>query len=166
MEAIGKIIGSHGVKGHIVLEHTLKQNVDHAQWDALMVELLPNSKIPFFIEKLQIQTNNTLLIKLEEINSPEDAKEVLQKNVFLSPNAKVDIQSVKVEVDNYIGYTLYDKDKEVGIIDNILNPKTNPLFIIHENTDNELLVPANEELIMEVKRKDKKVIANIPLGLL
>jgi len=166
MQSIGKITGSHGVKGHVVFEHKLKNEVDILRWDALMIELLPDSRIPFFIENIKKQTATSYLIKFEEIHSPEDAKQILQKNVYGSPNVAVQEVQLSVDPDSYIGYTLFDKEKKVGIIDNILNPKTNPLFIIHENSENELLIPANEELILEVKPSEKLIISNLPEGLL
>jgi len=166
LETIGKITGSHGVRGDIVFEHKLKGYVDLKEWDALIIELLPESKIPFFIEKTKWQSDTSFLIKLEEINSPEDAKAILQKDVYLSPNVALAEKAIVQEADNYIGYTLYDKEKKVGIIDNILNPKTNPLFILFENTDKEVLIPANEELIIEVDKKEQKVIMAIPDGLI
>jgi 16S rRNA processing protein RimM len=166
MQSIGKITGAHGVKGQVVFEHQLSDSVSVNSWDALLIELLPDSQIPFFIENIKKQSNSSYLVKFEEIHSPEDAKEILQKNVYLSPNVREEEIKITVEADSYIGYTLFDNEKKVGIIDNILNPKTNPLFIIHENSENELLIPANEELFVEIKTAEKIVIADLPEGLL
>ena len=166
MESIGKIIGTHGVKGLVVLEHQLTGELQQNSWDALLIELLPESRIPFFIESVKKQSNTSLLIKLEEINSPEDAKEILQKQVYLSPNAEPLESTLTTQADNYIGYTLFDKERELGIIDNILNPRTNPLFILFEHGENETLIPANKELIISVDSDKKQVIADLPEGLI
>jgi 16S rRNA processing protein RimM len=166
MQSIGKIMRAHGVKGQVVFEHQLSDSASVNSWDALLIELLPQSQIPFFIENIKKQSNSSYLVKFEEIHSPEDAKEILQKNVYLSPNVREEEIKITVEADSYIGYTLFDNEKKVGIIDNILNPKTNPLFIIHENSENELLIPANEELFVEIKTAEKIVIADLPEGLL
>ena len=165
MDSIGKIIGTHGVKGLVVLEHNLMGDINYDHWDAIMIELLPGSKIPFFIESIKKQSSTLFLIKLEEIHSPEGSKEIIQKNVFLSPNVEAENLVTKTQTDHYIGFTLYNKDVEIGRIDNILNPKTNPLFILFENQENELLIPANEELITSVDKTNKKIIANLPEGL-
>jgi 16S rRNA processing protein RimM len=166
LDVIGKITGTHGVKGLVVFEHQLTGKIDTASWDALMIELLPNSRIPFFISNIKKQSPSSFLIKFEEIDSPESAKEILQKNVFLSPNAITENAQVTQTADSYIGYTLFDKENKIGTIDNILNPKTNPLFIIFENKENELLIPANEELIRSVQHEEKNIIADLPEGLL
>ncbi len=166
MELIGKILSAHGVKGEVIFEHNLMSETSFETWDALMIELLSDSHIPFFIEKIKPHSETSCLVKLEEINSPEAAQQIVQKNVFLSPNVLVDKVVVKKVADSYIGFMLYDKEKMVGIIDNILNPKTNPLFIINDGAENELLIPANEELIIEIKMKEKIIVADVPNGLL
>lgn len=166
MQLIGKILSTHGVKGQVIFEHTLKNYSDFISWDALLIELLPGSQIPFFIEDIKKQQDNSCLVKLEEYDAPEATHEIMGKNVYLSPNidaSKIDTPTV---ADSFIGYTLFSDEKEVGRVDNILNPKTNPLFIIHEDTDNELLIPANEELILEIDIKAKKIVLEIADGLL
>ncbi len=165
-EAIGKITGTHGVKGEVVLEHELTGTLDAENWDALMIELLPNSRIPFFIFSIKKQSSSSLLVRFEEINSPEEATEILQKDVYLSPNIQTSFIEKKVTVDDYIGYTLFDKEKRIGLIDNILNPKTNPLFIIGDGTENELLIPANKELFLNIDPVKKTISIRIPNGLL
>ena len=100
---------------------------------------------PTWAKKLGVSLD-TLLVS--QPSSGEEAMQIVQKNVFLSPNVnKNDIEEIAA-AESYIGYTLFDKEAEVGKIDNILNPKTNPLFIINEDAENELLIPANEELII------------------
>lgn len=153
------------MRGDVVFEHKLKTDASLAGWDALLIELLPGSKIPFFIEKAKRQSDTSFIIKLEEISSPEDAKEILQKDVYLSPNVALQKVEVNRTADNYIGYLLFNGKEEIGTIDNILNPKTNPLFILFEDTDKELLIPANEELILEVIHEGQKVIMELPEGL-
>ena len=165
-EVIGKITGSHGVRGDVVFEHQLSGKINTDSWDALMIELLPKSYIPFFIANLKKQSDTSFLVKFEEINSPEDASEILQKNVLLSPNAQAASVEIKTPADDYIGYTLFDRETEIGNIDNILNPNTNPLFIINDGKENELLIPANKELILKVDKGAKNIWLEIPEGLL
>ena len=166
MKPIGKILSTHGVKGYIIAEHTLKNFSSFEEWDALMVELLPGSRIPFFIKEIKKLNENGLLVKLEEIHSPEAANEILGKNIYLSPNADATKIEVNTSAKSYIGYTLFDNKKEIGIIDNILNPDSNPLFLLHEGTENELLIPANEELILNLNHDEKIVYMNMPDGLI
>lgn len=164
-ELIGKITGSHGVRGDVVFEHKMDGSIDTSGWDALMIELLPGSRIPFFIEKIKLQSVTSYLVKFEEINSPEEAKDILQLDVYLSPNVKRESIEVKTSSDSYIGFALFDNETKVGIIDNILNPNANPLFIINEDKENELLIPANKELIVKVDFDNKKLITDLPEGL-
>ena len=166
MIRIGKIVKIHGVKGHVLFEHSLKESSDFDQWDALMIELLPTSYIPFFIEEVREFADNHLLVKLEEINSPEEAKSILQKDVFASPNIEIEEDEVETDILSLIGFTLYDGESKVGIIDNLLNPNLSPLFILNEDKENEILIPANEELIVSIDLSKKEIIMELPEGLI
>jgi 16S rRNA processing protein RimM len=162
---IGKLIKVHGVHGHLIADHNLITNIDFGSWDALMIELNPGSFIPYFIEEISEQSPTSFKIKLETIDNPECAKLLTQKNIYASPSMKINTEEVKVEADSFIGYTLYDNDTKVGTIENLLNPALSPLFIINEHTDNEILIPANEELFVSVDRDTLPLIMDLPQGL-
>lgn len=165
MTPIGTITNVHGVNGEFILEHYLDARTNVNTWDALMIELLAGSYIPFFISSAKKLTATTWKIKLEEINSPEEAKELIHKKVYPSPNIHV-MPLVEKQIHHLIHYTIIYKDQPVGKIDNILNPNIHPIFIIHEGEKNELLIPANEQLIQEINHDKKEVIMNLPYGLL
>lgn len=163
---IGKIVKIHGVKGHVIFEHTLKESSDFDNWDALMIELHPKSYIPFFIEEIREFSDKNLLVKVEEINSPEEAKSILQKEVYASPNVEIEEDEVETDIISLIGFTLYDGENKVGMIENLLNPNLSPLFILNEDKENEILIPANEELIVSIDCLKKEIIMKLPEGLI
>ena len=164
MTAIGKITGPHGVNGECIFEHYLAEDINVLKWDALVIELFAGSYIPFFIEGGKRINSTAWRLKLEEINSPEEVKQILQKDVYPSPNVTVN-PIVKKSMDNLIGFTIINESNPIGKIDNILNPNTNPLFIVFEGQENELLIPANKELINEINHESKEVYMTLPEGL-
>ena len=165
MIKIGKLIKVHGVQGHLIADHTLKTETDFSSWDALMVELNTDSFIPFFIEEIKEHSPTSFKVKLESIDNPEKAKELTQRNIYASPNVTIKTEEINIDPDSFIGFTLYDNDKKVGIIENLLNPKLSPLFIINENSKEEILIPANEELFVSVDRDTSTLVMDLPEGL-
>jgi len=162
---IGKLIKVHGVQGHLIADHTLKAQTDFGSWDALMVELNTDSFIPFFIEEIKEHSPTSFKVKLAEINSPEAAKALTQKSIYASPNVTIQDEEIKIDPDSFIGFKLFDNNKEVGVINNLLNPTLSPLFIINENSENEILIPANEELFVSVDRDNATLVMDLPEGL-
>lgn len=164
MQRIGKITGIHGLGGEIVLHHQLKRNTRFDQWDCLMVELNPGSYIPFFIQDIRSTMPDECICKLEEINNREEAKLVLNKPVYSSINYSVDTV-VNHTLQQYKGFVVYDGDLEVGPVLDTIVSTLNPMFVVLYQ-GREVLLPSSHELIRQVQQAERKIIMDLPEGLL
>ncbi len=163
LQRIGKINKSHGVKGDIIITHNIIIPAKKIDWDAFMIELQPNSFIPFFIEEIRIANDKELICKFEEINSREKVNELLNKNVYASPNF-----SVIQQTDNYnnlVNFEIYNNEEKIGKICSILSHGKIELFEVAYQ-DKEILIPAQKELILKIDEENNIVYMNLPEGLL
>lgn len=164
MQRIGKIVAAHGIKGDVIIAHEVVPPLQTATWDCLMIELNPNSYIPFFIESIEETTEGELICKLEEINAREETRSVLNKAVFTSIN-----YTVKTESENgfgqYIGFTIYNGNTKAGVIDDILEGGAQLLFQVNYQEHN-VLIPAVEVFITKIDVSKKIIHMNLPEGLL
>lgn len=163
MQRIGKINKSHGVKGEIIISHNIIIPTKKISWDAFMIELNPNSFIPFFIEEIRIANDKELICKFEEINSREEVNELLNKNVYASPNFKVE-QHLN-DFSTLVDFIIYDNDEKIGNITSILSHGKIELFEVNYQ-DKEILIPAQKELILKIDVENNIVYMNLPEGLL
>jgi 16S rRNA processing protein RimM len=165
MTLIGKITSVHGVKGDIVLSHQLPLDFDTDLLDAIMIELNPNSFIPFFIKEKKETHDDEMLLTLEEIDNREEAKKILNKNVFAPPTLKIEIKNGNRWTD-LIGFSLYDQNNlEIGkIADVYINGDQILLAVIYK--EDEILIPISDELILANEPKQKKITLEIADGLL
>lgn len=165
MTLIGKITSAHGVKGDIILSHQLPLDFDTNLLDAIMIELNPKSYIPFFIKEKKETHDDEMILTLEEIDNREEAKKILNKNVFAPPTLKIEISNGNRWTD-LIGFSLYDHNKlEIGKIEDVYINGQQILLVVHYNND-EILVPISDELILENNSKHKKITIEIADGLL
>jgi len=164
MELIGKIIGIHGLKGEITFSHHLKKNTRFNTWDCLMIEINPNSYIPFFIEDIKSSSATECICKFEEINSREDAKSILNKLIYSSINYT--IESIKtINLQQYLGYHIYDGDQLIGEIIEAIENKMNNMFLVNYQ-GKEVLLPSQHDLIKAIDTKNRTIQMIIPEGLL
>jgi len=166
---IGYIVKSHKLNGavKIILD-------DYALLEAstpkhLFIET-NSTTLPFFIEKLEAIGNNELIVKFEELDSKESVAGLKGKGIFID-ESKAGHQSFKKikQVDdelNLFGYDLFDdKNNFIAKIEAVYFVPNNPLVaILIENE--EVLLPLNEKLIVDINNKQKKVCLKIPEGLL
>ena len=165
MTLIGKITSAHGVKGDIILSHQLPLDFDTDLLDAIMIELNPKSYIPFFIKEKKETHDDEMILTLEEIDNREEAKKILNKNVFASPTLKIEINNGNQWTD-LIGFRLYDQNKlDIGKIEDVYINGQQILLVVQYKND-EILVPISDELILENDSKQKKITLEIADGLL
>jgi len=165
MTLIGKITSAHGVKGDIILSHQLPLDFDTDLLDTIMIELNPKSYIPFFIKEKKETHDDEMILTLEEIDNREEAKKILNKNVFAPPTLKIEINNGNQWTD-LIGFRLYDQNKlEIGKIEDVYINGQQILLVVQYKND-EILVPISDELILENDSKQKKITLEIADGLL
>jgi len=165
MTLIGKITSAHGIKGDIILSHQLPLDFDTDLLDAIMIELNPKSYIPFFIKEKKETHDDEMILTLEEIDNREEAKKILNKNVFAPPTLKIEI-NIGNQWTDLIGFRLYDQNKlEIGKIEDVYINGQQILLVVQYKND-EILVPISDELIVENDSKQKKITLEIADGLL
>ncbi len=165
MIQIGKIRSLHGVNGEVVLEHQLPDNFDIDELDTIMIELLPQSFIPFFIEEMNVISKTEIILKLEEYDDRNKAIEILNKKVYAPPGLEIDMSSEN-EWAGLIGCELHDQDHHlVGTIHDILMNGKQLLLDVH-SPKKDYLIPFSDELVIDFNPTQKILQLHIAEGLL
>jgi 16S rRNA processing protein RimM len=162
---VGKIIGTHGFKGDLVLAHSLSSPKEFMDWEAIMLSWNEGSYIPYFIEKVKPTSNNEIHIKLEDVNDLETAKTFTQAIVFASPLVKVkSLQRNKS--DSLIGY--FVNDRTLGNLGQIINVKNSvgQDFLEVGYKGKSLLIPVVDTFINKVSPEKNTIIVTLPDGYL
>ena len=139
---IGQFAKPHGIKGELSLV-TNSDVLEDAE-DPYIVCEMDGILVPFFVEDFRYKTDTVVLVKLEDVNSEEDARMFVGKEVFYPLDA-VDEEDLVGDMtwDSFIGYTVTDVQK-----------------------GEELLIPAVEELITEADHEARSLTVSLPEGLI
>lgn len=165
MKEIGKIVSVHGVEGDLVIAHHISNQKSIYDLSNLLVEVWTNSFIPFFIEEINGVTDNNVCVKFEEINSREEAKNLLNKKVYLFDGNNTAI-TIGEEWDFLSGYQILDQDeKPIGLVKNII---TNGPQVLLEVRYKEKLIqlPLHQDLLIELNKEKTTLQIEIADGLL
>ena len=159
---IGRIGKAHGVKGEVsfMFDDDVFDRVDA---DYLVLEL-DGILVPFFMEEYRFRSDSTALVKFEDIDTQDRARELTNCDVyFLRSQADSD------EGDGYTwayftGFDLVDatSGKHVGRIASIDDSTANVLFCLDDGT----LIPAAEDLITSIDHDRRQIVMQLPEGLL
>ncbi len=162
---LGYIAKLHGFKGEVSLFLDVTNPDDYASLDAFYIEI--NQQLtPFFVESFQLKNKGFAAVKLEGVNTENDAKVLLRKSCYLPISLLPELDDMHFYDHEVIGFKVIDKlYGEAGILEQVIDLSVNPLLQIMKN-DKEVLVPFVEGLIQLVDRKNKTLHILAPAGLI
>lgn len=161
---IGKIAASFGTNGEVIVTHALGKKSNFKDVEVLFVEETKGSKLPYFIEKAKAKTTDESYLKLEGINSKEATKKLLGKPIWLTEEDARKL-SAKQSSIGLIGYHVFDEENEIGAVIEVIEQPHQTLLNV-EYKCKEVYIPMHEDNIIQVQHAKKKIVLEIPDGLL
>jgi 16S rRNA processing protein RimM len=162
--SIGKIVGSHGLAGEVVLEHALGKKTDLKGLETIFIEERKGSFLPYFVQSGKAKNESETYLKLEGFNTKESARRLNQKGVWLLKE-DFDKHASKSSPISLLGYMMINEGKEIGeVIEVIEQPMQVLCKIMYYG--NEALIPLHEESLDKIDKKKKQVHVTLPEGLL
>lgn len=159
----------HGKEGSLVVKLDVDNPAFYKKLESVFIQLnkLDNELIPFFISSTQLSNNDSLILKIEDINDVEQAKAMVGKEVFLPLEFLPPLSGNKFYFHEVIGFTVNDKTKgEIGTIQQVLDYPQQAILEIIDNSQNEILIPITDEIVLDVNRQEKTIQINAPEGLI
>ena len=106
--------------------------------------------------------NNGILMKFENINTPEDAKLLNGKLLTVSKAEAAPLNEGEYYVFDIIGLTVYDTQGEVlGEVRNILQTGSNDVYEVKDGEGREILIPALKKVVKEIDIENKKMTVDL-----
>lgn len=161
---IGQITKPHGLKGEMSFT-TTSSILDDVEVPFIIFE--PEGLlVPFYLESVRMKTSTTGLIKLERIDSEEQAREFIGLTLYL-PNMFLDeMEDAELETEHFVGFEIIESDNgSIGKVIAVDKSTANTLFVI-ENGDDEILIPVADEFIVDIDHEKKIIYVELPEGLL
>jgi len=161
---IGKLVSAFGVKGELILKHTLGKKTALKGLQALFIEERKQSFIPWFIVQARIKSADELYLQLADVTTREAAIKLVQKEVWL-PDADFKKFSAKSSPVNLLGYAIIENGKPLGTIAEVIEQPQQLLCRI-EISGKEVLIPLHEGTLLKIDKKARQVNVQLPEGLL
>jgi len=161
---IGKFVAAFGLKGELILKHSLGKKTTLKGLQALFVEEGKERFLPWFLESARVKAEDELYVQLQDLRTREAALRLTQKEVWM---AEADFQkfSGKSAPISFLGFTIVDDGRALGPILEVIEQPHQVLCRL-EMEGKEVLIPLNEHTLRSVDRKKKQVHVELPEGLL
>lgn len=153
---IGKIVNTHGIKGEVRIL---------SRFDFKEKVFVPNTLIYIGEEKIEEKIvsyrkhKSFDMVLLEGINDINDVLKYKGKNAYIS-SSSLKLSDNEILDEDLIGFTALYEDKEIGIVNDIMDYGNKVLKI------NESLIPYNENFILKLDKENKKIYLKNVEGLI
>ncbi|WP_396194457.1 ribosome maturation factor RimM [Flavobacterium sp.] len=162
---LGKIAKKFSFKGEVLLYLDTDEPELYEDMESVFVEF-NKDLIPFFIENSNLHKNDFLRVKFEDVDSEEEADKMIGCEIYLPLNMLPKLEGNKFYFHEVIGFEIEDKRLGVfGKIVSINDSSAQPLFEV-VNGSVEILVPMIDQFLVKIDRENKKVIMDLPEGLI
>lgn len=161
---LGKIAKKFSFKGEVLIYLDTDEPELYEDMESIFVEFNKNL-IPFFIENSSLHKNDFLRVKFEDVDNEEQADEIIGSEVYLPISMLPKLEGNKFYFHEVIGFEIEDKRLGVfGKIVSINDSSAQPLFEV-VNGSVEILVPMIDQFLVKIDRENKRVIMDLPEGL-
>jgi 16S rRNA processing protein RimM len=162
---LGKIKKTSGYKGNLVFFFDVDDISYYKELEAVFVKI-NEELIPFAINSLQIKDNKSAFVKLEDIDSEDQAAVLTGQELYLPLSFLPPLSGNKFYYHEVIGFDVVDiTNGNIGKIESFIEQAAQALFIIKYN-EKEILIPVADNIIKKVDRINRIIEIEAPSGLI
>jgi len=161
---IGKIVGTHGLKGTSKIQSYAESLEIFKSGTALLVISPDGSENRYEIDWIKPHSRGALLA-LKQITGCDQAKSLIGSELFIGKAELPKLETGAYYWFDLIGVNVYTSDDRcIGRIDSIIETGANDVYVV-KNADKEILVPALESVVRSIDIESKIMRVELPEGL-
>ena len=158
---IGRLGKPHGVKGEMTMQ--VDDDVfDRVDSDFVLLRV-DGLLVPFYMEEYRFRSDTAALVKFEDVDTVERARELTNCEVFFL-RSLADGEEEEYTWSFFVGFEIVEAEsgKTIGRIAAVDDSTSNVLFELEDGT----LVPAAGELVSSIDHDARRITMQLPAGLL
>ncbi len=164
MISIGKIVGTHGVRGTAkILSYA--ESLSFFSPDHRMRSKKKDGGVEVLTVRWAKQHKNVVLVCFEEIDSIDKCREFIGASLLIERDRLPETETGVYYWADLIGLSVYTtEDSYLGRLNKIFTTGSNDVYVVNEK-EAEILIPALESVVKEIDLSNKIMRVEIPEGL-
>lgn len=161
---VGQIVNTYGIKGFVKVVPLVDNNNQFKSFKTLYIQNKNGIK-ELFIEEVKF-SKNLVLLKFKGIETIEQAEEL--RNYYLqAKRSDIKLEKGAYFIVDLIGLEVYTENGELlGILKEVLQPGANDIYVVENETKQQILLPVIPDVIKNIDIEGKKVIVKLMEGLI
>lgn len=161
---IGKIINTHGVRGEVKILPLTDQPERYDDLKYVYIDKKTGMD-KYTVESVKYFKSFVILKfkEIQDMNSAETLKDLIIK---IGREDAIKLPEGSYFIFDLIGCVVYTEDgKVLGELKEVLQTGSNDVYIVRNENNREVLIPALKSVVREISVKDKKITVSLPEGL-
>ncbi len=161
---LGKIAKKFSFKGEVLIYLDTDEPELYENMESVFVEF-NNNLVPFFIEQSALHKGDFLRVKFEDVSTEAEADRLLGSGVYLPLKMLPKLTGNKFYYHEVVGFEI--EDKRLGVFGKIFGVNDSAAQALFEvkNGEIEILIPIIDNFLVKIDRDNKKVVMDLPEGL-
>ncbi|SDF00309.1 MULTISPECIES: ribosome maturation factor RimM [unclassified Paenibacillus] len=165
---VGKLVNTHGIRGEVKIIPTTDFPEERFAQKSELVLQQPNSNnsVSVTVERSRLHKNMYIIkfVQFDNINEVEKYKGWMLK---VSEEQLDELDEDEYYYHEIIGCKVVtDEGEELGIIDEILSPGANDVWVVKPAKGKSILIPVIDDVVLTVDVQEKVVTVHIMEGLI
>lgn len=157
----GKIVKTHGINGEVLIKFEVGKVPANTKEPVFLD--FEGIQVPFFVQSVRVSTPIDWFVVFDDYNSLSRANLLLGRQVFVPADSIV--KSDELTIADLVDFEVLDeKQGRIGRLLEIVEGRQDLMII--ERDGKEVLIPFVEDFILEIDDENKRIIVDIPDGLL
>ncbi|HHW02895.1 MAG TPA: 16S rRNA processing protein RimM [Thermoanaerobacterales bacterium] len=162
---VGRVLSSWGVRGQVKVEPLTD---DIKRFDKLKKVYVDtnNSLIPYDVESVLYLKKAFVILKLKNVDSPEQAEKLRGEHLKVSREDAVKLPEGSYFICDIIGLFVFTESGELlGKVVDVLQTGANDVYVVSGDTGNQILLPAIKEVVRQIDLENNKMIVRLMEGM-
>ena len=161
---IGKLVNTHGIKGEVKI-YTYTDDIEALKKLKKMYLVMKNGELKEYkVQSSKIQ-KSMLLVKFEGIDTVEEGNK-LRETIVKRERKDNELSEDEFFITDLIGLKVYeDNGAYLGILDDVLQPGANDVYVVKLEDGSELLLPVIKQVVKDIDIENQKITVHVMEGL-
>ncbi|NDE28494.1 MAG: 16S rRNA processing protein RimM [Flavobacteriia bacterium] len=162
---VGTLVAKFSFKGEMLAKVDSDTPEEYITLESIFVEL-STGLVPFFIKKCQLHKSELLRIQFDSVDNEAAAMALLKKDLYLPLSLLPPLKGTQFYYHEVVGFSIEEDGKLLGAIQQVIESGAQALFQVQTEERKEVLIPIHDDFIVAIHRDLKKIVMQLPEGLL
>lgn len=156
----GKIVNTHGLKGEIKVYSYTDDDENVLRLKAVYIQ---NTK--YKVQSMK-QFKNMFLMKLKDIDTIEEAENLVDKMCFRKIKAGESNDEDGYFIKDLIGIEVFENNEKIGTLKEVFKTGANDVYEVVDENGKSIYIPAIKQVVKSIDINSKKMVVKLMEGLI